>query len=236
MNNTPQEGKYTGAGLGTPPSPAFPLPLNGLINTAETIGVGALQKTLFGKLNIPTLSKQPDNNFDVLARDYAGADTPDSYSAGTLAGMPIYGKIILGNESGSNTWTDAQGNAGSYQTVELDCAICNIDFNNQVVRTEIQGLPYSVKEFMSSGDNDVTITGIFNSTPDVAPMDFIINLSLLFAAPVPIPVTNYFLNANNIYYIVCMPGCQLPQEKGGYSYQKFTIKAISDVPPTSMLP
>ena len=198
------------------PKPYIGSPLGGVISIVEN----AIQSRLFA----------------TLSNGYVPADTPDGRTTGTLKNMPIYGKIILGKEDGSNNWTDAQGNTGSYNTVELDCAICTIDFNSQVVKTNIQGLGYSIKEFISSGDNDITIEGRYDSTPSVAPMDFIINLGLLFSAPVPIPVTNYFLNANNIYYIVCVPGCQLPQEQGGYSYQKFTIKAISDVPNTTMLP
>lgn len=162
-------------------------------------------------------------------------DSPDGHSK---LGTPTYGTITLGDpDKDVNEYTDAQGNKGQYRTVILDCAVVDdIDFNNKVVKTDIQGLPYSITEFISSGDNDVTITGIFNSTPGVAPMDFIINLNNVFSAPVSIPVQNYYLNANNIYYIKIMPGTKMGQVKGEYATQRFTIVALSDVPMSTMLP
>lgn len=145
--------------------------------------------------------------------------------------------IILGDpENTTNEYVDAQGVKGSYETVELDCAIAVVDFNPHVVLTNIQGLKQTIKEFISSGDNDITITGIYNDTPGVAPIDFIKNLSDMFNAPVPIPVTHYYLNELGIYYIVIMPGTQMGQEQGRYATQTFTIHAISDVPMDKMLP
>lgn len=228
LKTPPTPARYRGAALPNAPMPSFYFGNSGGLMAAETFLIGA------------ALTKK----YEGLANGFVEPDEPDGYSGNgrtsltdsTLPGQPIYGKIILGDPNKSaNEWTDAQGVTSSYQTVELDCAICTIDFNNQVIKTDIQGLPYSVKEFMSSGDNDITITGIYNSTPGVAPIDFIINLNDLFSAGVAIPVQNYFLNNNNIYWIVIMPGTSLPQEQGGYAYQKFTIKALSDVPPTDTI-
>lgn len=145
--------------------------------------------------------------------------------------------IILGDkDSDTNTYIDNQGVERSYPTVYLDCALCTVDFETNVVMTKIQGLPKSIKEFISEGDCPITITGIYNSTQGVAPMDFIIALKAIFSANVPIPVTNYFLNAMDINYIVIMQGTQLPQLEGGYSTQTFTIKAYDDIPYTDILP
>lgn len=145
--------------------------------------------------------------------------------------------IILGDpDNTTNEYVDAQGVKGSYTTLELDCAIATVDYNNQVVLTKIQGLAQTIKEFISGGDNDITITGIYNSVVGVAPMDFINNLNAIFNAPVPIPVTHYYLNELGIYYIVIMQGTQMGQEQGRYATQTFTIRAISDTPMDKMLP
>ena len=164
---------------------------------------------------------------------YVPADAPDGYSK---LGTPVYGKIVLGNQNGDNTYTNQQGKQGNFNTVELDCAIVTVDFNSTIIKTDIQGLAGSIKEFISSGDNDITITGRYDSTPGVAPRDFNINLAAMFNAPITIPVTNYFLNDLGIYYIVIMPGTSLPQQAGGYAYQEFTIKAVSDNPIITMFP
>ena len=162
-------------------------------------------------------------------------DRPDGYSA---LGLPIYGRIVLGNndEGFSNTYLDAQGVSQTYNTVVIDCALITVDYNQQVVRTNIQGRKGSIKEYISSGDNDVTITGIFASLADQAPYTFIDSMNRIFNASVAIPVTNQYLNKLGINYLVTMPGCQLPQVAGGYALQNFTIKAITDEPAQSIFP
>jgi hypothetical protein len=203
---------------------------------ASTVAVTAAQAAAFNILRIPRPHITNKNQFKSFLSNptYQEPDSPDGY--GPL-GTPIYGSIVLGDpDKEDNQYTDAQGNTMRYKTVELDCAIVTLDFNNQIIKTNIQGLNQTIKEYISSGDNDVTITGIYNSTPGVAPMDFIIAMSVLFSAPVAIPVQNYYLNANNIYFIVIMPGTTMGQAEGGYATQTFTIKAMSDVPMDQMLP
>lgn len=182
-------------------------------------------------------SFSPSGGFPFISAD---TDTPDGISP---LGTPVFGRIILGEEGKDgangevNEYTDSQGKKGSYKTVELDCAlISSVDYNNKIVKTDIQGLPYSITEFISNGDNDVTITGIFNSTPGIAPLDFIFNLHCIFSAPVPIPVTNYYLNLIGINFIKICPGTTMGQSEGAYASQTFTIKAMSDVPMSEMLP
>ena len=217
----------------------FPIPDQGIKILGETLGLNVVQTAAFKAMVAASYAAQAANQPEPTGMpidsipSYIQPDSPDGYSK---LGLPIYGKVILGDENGNNSYTDQQGNAGSFQTVEIDCAICEIEFNNQVVKTDIAGLNGSIKEFISGGDNDVTITGVFNNTRGVAPLDFITNLNKMFSAPVSIPVTNYFLNANNIYYIVVMPGTSLPQQTGQYSTQVFTIKAISDNPINTMFP
>ena len=222
------QGQYLGFYAGPEqPMPDYSMP-------AETAVITAAQSAAFLLLNLPKPYLERLNRFKT--RFPPGSYNPDSPEGSSLLNTPVYGRIILGKDGQSNDYTDAQGKAGTYQTIDLDCALCSVEFNNKVVVTNIQGLPTSIKEFISNGDNDVTITGIYNKTPGVAPLDFIMNLNDLFRAPVPIPVTNYYLNHLNIYYIVIMPGTSMAQEQGQYSSQSFTIKAVSDVPMTEMLP
>ena len=199
---------------------------------AASTALGLVQTGAFAILNIPKPTVVNNNQFVGMDMTY-NSDSPDGISK---LNTGVFGKIILGEDGKENRWTDQQGNEGSYQTVELDCAIVDIQFNKNVVKTEIQGLNQSIKEYISSGDRSITITGRFDSTPGVAPIDFIQNMNRLFNAPVPIPVSNYYLNINNIYYIVIMPGTRMWQTQAGYSSQEFTIEAVSDVPMTEMLP
>lgn len=202
---------------------------------SETGAVIAAQSGAFALLRI---GMPLSNAYDQFGENRGVNAFPEYDPADGISklGTPVYGKIVLGDTEKANTYTDAQGRTGSYTTIELDCALVNVEFNNKIVLTNIQGLGQTIKEFISSGDRDITITGIYNSTPGVAPIDFIINLNSLFTAPVPIPVNNYYLNNLDIFYIVIMPGTAIGQQEGGYATQTFTIKAMSDVPMQQMLP
>jgi len=164
-------------------------------------------------------------------------DSPDALSQQT--GMPIYGRVILGEglEGDLNTYTDYQGNQQIYNTIYLDQAIVTADYNQQVIITNIQGRNGSIKEYISSGDLNITITGLFTSgRADESPIDFIDSMNSIMKASVSIPITNKFLNLLGVERIVIMPSSSLPQTIGGYSQQQYTIVAISDIPTNEILP
>lgn len=203
--------------------------------SVPTLALFGAQTAAFLPLNIATGEQRQSDQFSRLNSPGAyEPDAPDGYSA---LGTPIYGMVMLGDiDNPINRYTDQQGKERSYTSVQLDCALVSIQYNPQIIKTDIQGLPYSIKEYISSGDNGVSITGIFNSTPDVAPKEFITNLNSIFNAQCPIPVTNWYLNDNGITHIVLVPGSSMWQEEGMYASQRFTIEAVSDVPMTQMLP
>jgi hypothetical protein len=222
-------GRYTNLGAQGAPQ------TEEVLNAGTATALYGAQSLAFGSvLNVPKPTVVNRNQFlDMNAYTPDGPDSADGFSK---LGTPVFSKIILGLDGQENRYTDSQGREGQYTTVELDCALVDIEFNKNIVKTEIQGLNQSIKEFISNSDRNITITGRFDSTPGIAPIDFIINLNNLFSAPIPIPVKNYYLNNNNIYYIVIMPGSRIWQSEGGYSYQEFTIEAVSDIPMTEMLP
>jgi len=167
----------------------------------------------------------------------------------TRIGTQAFNKITLGNINTAisetvmyyayekNQYTDAQGNGRSYSTVILDSALINVTFNNQVIKTQIQGLPYTIKEYISGSDLDISITGKFSTNdPYLSVSDFYTALAILLNAATSIPVTNTYLNKLGVYNIVIMPSCSLPQNIGEYTQQTYTINAVSDVPVTTILP
>lgn len=164
-------------------------------------------------------------------------DEPDALSQQT--GMPIYGRVILGEgqDGDINTYIDFQGNQQIYTTTTLDQAIITVDYNPQVIVTNIQGRNGSVKEYISNGDSNINITGLFTSgRVDESPINFIDNINSVISAGVSIPITNKYLNLLGIERIVVMSGTSLPQTISGYSQQQYTIVAISDIPQTDPLP
>lgn len=206
---------------------------SGLLIATETGVLTAAQAAAFNLLRLPSNPNGNDNSqFSSIQSTFTG-DEPEGTS---MLGTPVFGRIILGLDGQENRFTDSQGVEGSFTTIELDCALVDIQNNKNVITTNIQGLNQTIKEYISNADESVTITGRFDSVVGVAPIEFIQNFSKMLRAPIPIPVTNYFLNNNNIFYLVVMPGSRVWQAEGGYAYQEFVIEALSDVPLSEMLP
>lgn len=175
-------------------------------------------------------AKHTDINFDLASFQQ------DKEDAVSKIGTPIYGRIIFGSgEVGSkNTYYDYQGVKGTYTTMQLDSAIVTANFNQIVIKTQIQGRRGTVKEYISSGDMDISITGVFSDNPDTFPETFISQLNALLNAPTTIPINNKFLNLLGINTIVFVDGCQLPQSEGSYSNQRYVLRALSDDDPDTL--
>ena len=171
-----------------------------------------------------------DKIFDI---GYYSQDKEDAISK---IGTPIYGRIIFGSgEVGSeNTYYDYQGVKGTYTTMQLDSAVVTANFNQIVIKTQIQGRRGTVKEYISSGDMDISITGVFSDNPDTFPEKFVSQLNALLNAPTTIPINNKFLNLLGINTIVFVDGCQLPQSEGSYSNQRYVLRALSDDDPDTL--
>lgn len=154
-----------------------------------------------------------------------------------FANMPIYGSLEFGNvePDGSNEYTGIDGNTYTFSNIIFPIAIVQAVQPKRIVKTDIQGLDGSIKEYIGMGDWDVTINAIVNMPADQAPIDFLNAINEIIKAPVPIPVTNYYLNNLGITYLV-IEDVNLSQVEGEYSNQSIVITACSDVPLLDFLP
>ena len=163
-------------------------------------------------------------------------DEPDYYSK---LGTPVYGSLRLGstdpNKTPQNEYVGVDGKTYTFDTVKLDIAIITVNMKKNVVKTQIQGLRGSVKQFIALGDYDITINGVIDDVQNTSPTQAVLALHKAAAAEIAIPVTNYFLNQFGIYYIV-IEDLNMPQMEGRYSSQIFTIRACSDFNQDEMLP
>ena len=163
-------------------------------------------------------------------------DNPDKI--GNL-GLPVYGSITFGNtdinSTTGNKYTGIDGKIYNFNNLEVDCCLVTANQPTNVVKTKITGRPGSVKEFIGLADWEIQITLVYDESVLVSQRDFISNLWQIKQAQCSIPITNYYLNLLDIFYIV-IDEMDFPQEMGKYSSQTVTIKASSDIPITQFLP
>lgn len=172
------------------------------------------------------------------------------YQYGTTLSRPKYGSIEFGTSDlllsssqqaanagggGQNQYTGIDGKTYSFPNILLPIAIISVSQPTNIVKTRITGRPGSIKEYIGSDDKTITINAVVNMNGDQAPTEFLSALQQMKDAAVSIPVTNYFLNALDIFYIV-IEDINTPQEEGGYSNQAVIITACSDIPLRDFLP
>lgn len=179
-------------------------------------------------LDQPTIDRADDGEIPDLNKIY-----------GVVLNVPVYGWIEFGNvdpqnQSGNN-YTGIDGVSYTFPNIVLPIAIITVTQPTNIVKTRITGRSGSIKQYIGSDDKNITINSVINMPNDQAPTEFLQALQQMKDAPVAIPVTNYFLNALNINYIV-IEDISTPQEEGGYSNQSLTITACSDIPLATILP
>lgn len=101
--------------------------------------------------------------------------------------------------------------------------------NKNIVKTTIQGLNGDVKEYVNTGPDTIVIEGVITGNNGVYPYNEVSDLKKLIDAPVAFKVTSRFLQTLNIDTLV-IEGYELPQIKGGYSYQNFKLYCVTDIP------
>jgi hypothetical protein len=173
------------------------------------------------------------------------ADMPISISE---LGTEVYSDVTFQTV----TYTDNNGNSVTTPEMTFESILVDVVFPRNIVRTEIQGRDNDVIEYIGEGNADITFRGIMTtgqkifvknkstgklenkatykkSLNGVFPAEAIAALKQVIKAPVEIPVVCKYLETLDIHSIVFLDRT-LGQEEGGYSYQQYTLNAISVVP------
>ena len=127
------------------------------------------------------------------------------------------------------TWTDTQGKNHIVKTQTFQTILIDLTFPRNIVKTEIQGRNGTVKEYIGEGDAQIAFRGVITGSNGQYPESEVQDLVQLIKAPVPIEVICTFLNNKGVYNVV-FEDRTLSEEEGGYSYQTFSLNAISDTP------
>jgi len=171
-----------------------------------------------------------------LIQKYA-KDAPIGMS---ILGTPIYTDLsLLGCQYTDNITNEivtlanerfrAGGTNASAFYMNLESIICTINQVQRIIKTEIQGRNGTIKEYIGADDMQITINGVITGKNGVHPKEEVIRLKKWLDAPVAKGITSWWTNNLGLNNIV-VENYSFPQTPGGYSYQQFTINAISDMP------
>jgi hypothetical protein len=155
----------------------------------------------------------------------ANNTTPDAGLYKSDLGTKVYANVTFG----SINYPDKNGNNITTPEMTFEAILVSVTFPRNIVKTEIQGRDGTVKEYIGEGDAQITFTGVITGGNGIYPTKKISDLMKVIKAPWPIPVISTHLLNLGIYYVV-FDERSFEQEEGSYSYQTFSINAVSDTP------
>ena len=149
-------------------------------------------------------------------------------------GTPVYSQITFGLSAGENsdkttTYLGTDGLIYALPIMEFQAILISCVFPRNIVKTEIQGRNGTVKEYIGEGDAQISFRGVITGGNGHYPKDEVRKLVQLVKAPVSVPIVSDYLNNLGVYNVV-FDERSFEQEEGGYSYQGFSVNAISDYP------
>jgi hypothetical protein len=147
-------------------------------------------------------------------------DKPVSFSS---LGTPVFSNLqFLADE-----YTDNYGKVTSFQTITFDAVIMTVNQQKNIVTTQIQGRDGTVKEEIGMGDYTITINGIITGKNGHYPIDEVREFKKMLNANKALSVVSVYLQNLDVTNVV-IKDYEFAQETGGYSYQRFSINALSD--------
>jgi hypothetical protein len=194
---------------------AYIMPLNVLKNGTKQIVLGAglsLLKPKFFNVDVTT-----------AANENTGIEEWDKKS---LLGTPIYDIVTFA----AHSYVDELGQTINNSKLDLDIALIEVNKPRNIVRTVIAGRSGTIKEYMSDGDYEISISGTLTNTlafssPDIAIRAF----DAITKTPQELKVESNFLNYFNIFNIVIVSS-KIKQREGARNIVEYELTCISDTP------
>lgn len=152
--------------------------------------------------------EQRSSNFDLEPSAIAQSNKT------SYLGTPVFGDITLRNDNAS---------------IELITVLATVGMSKNIVKTPMQGVNGTIKEYISDGDYDVDIQGVLVSNSDLRPDDKIKTLQGLCTVASSLEIESSFLQLFDIYNVVVESFRFLPQ-KGFWNMMPFELKCVSDHP------
>ena len=203
------------------------------LNGARVAGQIAAELIAKARNNRPKVNPYTKGINTVVPHYGVGGNNPYQQQI-TEADIPLYksdiGTSVYADVTfGSVKYKDRNNKDITTPSVTYQAILISLSFPRNIVKTEIQGRDGTVKEYIGEGDAQISFRGVITGTNGSYPSDEVDDLLKVIKAPVAIPVICTFLNDKGIANVV-FEDRTLDQEEGGYSYQTFTLQAISDTP------
>jgi hypothetical protein len=112
--------------------------------------------------------------------------------------------------------------------LRIDMVLMNVSMSKNIIKTSIQGMPGTVKEYVNSGDYIINIKGALFGQNNEYPEDAVMDLIELCERSKNIRVESHYLQLFNINDIV-IENYKFEAKEGLGNAQFFEINAISDI-------
>jgi len=115
----------------------------------------------------------------------------------------------------------------SFPAIFMDSALMSVSKKKDIVKTKVVNRSSTRKEYITSGDYTIKISGVFTGTNhDIYPEADVEALVRACEAPVPLEIVSPYLFRFGITRLV-VESYDFQQERGSYASQKFTINCTS---------
>lgn len=152
---------------------------------------------------------------------------PPLYKGGTgnILNTPVYSDLRIA----SGNYIDNDGTLVSYPALLIPQVLIHAQQTKLIIKTPIQGLSGTVKQYISEGDWVINVKGLALGGNNIYPSILVDKLNQVLKAGVALQINSDYLGQFGIYNIV-VTDKSFPQEAGKYSQQVFEFNALSDVP------
>lgn len=140
-------------------------------------------------------------------------------------GTPVFADVTFD----SVTYADATGRQITTDRMTFQAILISVSFPRKIIKTHVPGRNGTVKEYIGEDDAQINFRGVITGPNGHYPASEVNALVKIAASTEPIPVTSDYLRNLGIYSVI-FEDRTLDQEEGGYSYQTFSLEAISDTP------
>lgn len=145
--------------------------------------------------------------------------------------LSSYRTKYTNNGSNPNTWQvlnpDISVVEKSFPAIFMDSALMSVSKKKDIVKTKVVNRSSTRKEYITSGDYTIKISGVFTGTShDIYPTADIEALIRACEAPIPLEIISPYLFRFGITRLV-VESFDFPQTRGSYASQNFSINCTS---------
>lgn len=171
--------------------------------------------------------KQKPQFPDDLSSTFIVKDAPLKSVGSSIFGTPVYSNLQI---KGGSYQDNAGNTIGTFPDIRIDAVIMEINNDNNIVTTDIQGRPNTIIEYIGNKSYNISCTGrILSPARNTYPYNDVKDLITALSSNKSLQVSSWFLNMAGIYNIV-IKGKAFPQEEGSMEWQKFSFEAMADTP------